>query len=125
MATISYAEAVAKARSIISEARLADPGEHYPYKHASVSELVALNPPMGPEGPDDSRARAEDYTSQEIADASEQYIRMQQAYLLEPTQEMLGLYREARDLLVQVRMDHRANRGAPTVVGIRARRAGE
>lgn len=121
----SYAAAIAQAQQLVRQGRLADPGEHFPYKHAEVSALVADNPPAGPDGPDDDRVRVEDYMTQEIADATRDYVDAQAAYLAEPGDATLPAYDTAREDLVAARQAHRANRVAPTVVGIRARRAGE
>jgi hypothetical protein len=104
--------------------RLNDPGEHYPYKHETVLNLIADNPAMGPDGPDDDRVRAEDFIDEAIADASKAYIDAQAAYLTDPGTR--DAYEQAKQDLVAARQAHRANRGdGPTVVGIRARRAGE
>lgn len=122
----SYAEAIVSAQQIIREGRLADQGEHYPYKHDVVTALVEENPPMGPDGPDDDRLRAEDFTSQEIADATQAYVAAQEAYLRDPGDATKADYVRARDRLQQARAAHRVNRGGSVnVVGIRARRAGE
>ena len=106
--------------------RLNDPDEHFPYKHAHVLALVDENPPMGPEGPDDDRVRAEDYLTRAIADATNAYIEAQAAYLRDPGDATRADYRDAAAKLQAARAEHRKNRTAgPTVVGIRARRAGE
>jgi hypothetical protein len=105
--------------------RLNDPGEHYPYKHEQVTALLADNPPMGPDGPDDDRLRAEDYTSPDIADATKAYIEAQAAYLADPGDGTRAAYDGARDRLQAARAEHRKYRTALNVVGIRARRAGE
>lgn len=102
-------------------ARLRDPDEHYPYKHAEVTALVAADPPAGPSGPDDDRARVSDFMSQEIADASDGYIAAQAAYLRDPGDATREAYEQAKRLLVAARAAHRANRGAgPTIVANRA-----
>lgn len=106
--------------------RLRDPDEHYPYKHEHVRELIAENPPAGPDGPDDDRVRVEDYISPEIADATRDYIDAQAAYLEDPGDATRAEYEQAKQGLQAARQAHRANRTAgPTVVGIRARRSGE
>lgn len=106
--------------------RLADPAEHFPYKHQAVLELVGENPPMGPSGPGDDQARAEDFMSRGIADASRNMIDAQAALLADPTEGNRGSYEQAKVALVAARQAHRANRpAAGNVVGIRARRAGE
>jgi hypothetical protein len=121
----SYGEAWGAAQEALRAARLADPDEHFPYKHDDVTALRDENPPMGPDGPDDDRVRAEDYISYEIIDASRDYIDAQAAYLTDPGDETKAEYERTRDLLQAARLDHRANRAGATVVGIRARRAGE
>lgn len=121
----NYADAHAEAQALLRHGRLADEGEHFPYKHAEVTALIGENPPMGPDGPDDDRVRAEDFTSQGIADATRDYIDAQAAYLTNPGDATGGAYMGAAAVLVEARQAHRANRGGVTVVGIRARRAGE
>lgn len=118
-----YGEAMVAARGLLAGARLADPLEHFPYKHADVTALVEANAPMGPAGPDDDRVRVEDYTSQAIADATRDYIDAQAAYLAGDGTK--AAYARARDVLQAARLDHRTNRDGLTAVGIRARRAGE
>lgn len=122
----SYAAAHAESQRILREGRLADDGEHFPYKHDDVTALVAENSPMGPEGPDDDRLRAEDYMSQEIADASAAYVQAQRVYLENPGDGTKAEYEAAKLSLADARKAHRANRGNQlNVVGIRSRRAGE
>lgn len=121
----SYAEALVEAQRLLRTGRMADPGEHFPYRHDAVSAVVAGNPPMGPDGPDDDRVRAEDYMSQDIADASAAYIAAQQAYLADPGDSTRAEYVEMRRVLQEARVRHREHRVSPVVVGIRARRAGE
>jgi hypothetical protein len=121
----TYGEAMEAARGLLAAARLADPLEHFPYKHDDVTSLVAENPPMGPTGPDDDRVRAEDFISQDIADATGVYIEAQAAYLGDPGDATREAYKAAADVLVAARQAHRANRDGLTVVGVRARRAGE
>lgn len=106
--------------------RLDDPDEHYPYKHAHVSALIEENPAHGPDGPDDDRVRVEDFISQRIADATRDYIDAQAAYLTDPGDGTRSDYEHAKQALAEARAEHRANRPAgPTIVGVRARRAGE
>lgn len=108
------------------QARLNDPGEHYPYKHDTVLALLEEDPPYGPDGPDDDRLRVSDFTSRDIADATKVYIDAQAAYLADPGDGTLSAYRAAKDALAAARRAHRVNRPAgPVVIGIRARRAGE
>jgi hypothetical protein len=106
--------------------RLNDPGEHFPYKHEVASALVADNPAMGPDGPDDDRARAEDFLSPDIVDRTAAYIAAQADYLRDPGDATSEMQAQAAAELVAARQAHRANRPAtPVVIGIRSRRAGE
>lgn len=106
--------------------RLTDPADHFPYKLDEVKALLAANPPLGPDGPDDDRARAEDFISAEIADASAAYVAAQAAFLSDPGDGTKAAYQGARDKLQAARAAHRVNRPAgPVIVGIRARRSGE
>lgn len=116
---MTYAEAVAEARALISQARRDDPDEHYPYKHEAVSALIAENPPAGPNGPDDDRVRVRDMISQPIADASRDYIDAQEAYLADPGEDAKAAYAAARDVLVEARRRHRAEREGMAVIGYR------
>lgn len=118
-------EALERAKGLLRQGRLNDPNEHFPYKHDEVSRLIAENPPAGPEGPDDDRVRVEDFITQDIADATRDYIDAQAAYLEDPGDATRADYHRARDELTAARQAHRVNRPAPTIVGIRARRAGE
>lgn len=124
-------------------AALSDPDGHFPYKARTVAALVEENPALGPAGPDDVRASAEDFTSAWIAEASEAYIEAQAAHLRDATPENAARYRSAAETLVSARRAHRANRvdanGNPVaaivadgdpdhpylVAGIRHARAGE
>lgn len=120
----SYGEALVAAQAMIRTARLADPDEHFPYRHAAVTDLVAENPPMGMTGPDDVSFLAEDYMTQEIADASGSYIAAQAAYLENPGDATRADYEETKLALIAARQAHRINRDQPAPVQ-RARRAGE
>lgn len=127
---MTYAEAVEQQRQALATARLNDPAEHFPYKHDTVSALVAEDPPMGPgvpgdtDGSGDTSRTVADYMSQGIADASRDYIDAQAAYLQDPSEGNRDAYNTARDLLAAARLDHRAGRGEGFVVGAAARRAG-
>jgi hypothetical protein len=122
----SYAAAHAESQRLLREGRLADRDEHFPYKHAAVSALIAENPPAGPDGPEDDRLRIEDFLSQAIADASKTYIAAQQGFLRHPGDGTRAEYEAAKAALVAARQAHRVHRGSGiNVVGIRARRAGE
>lgn len=116
---MTYAEALAEARTLVNQARLDDPDEHYPYKHEEVSALIAENPPAGPNGPEDDRLRIRDMISQPIADASRDYIDAQAAYLADPSEETKAAYDVARDVLVEARRRHRADREGMAVIGFR------
>jgi hypothetical protein len=116
----TYGEAVEAAQKLLAQGRLADPGEHYPYKHADVTALLEENPPAGPDGPDDDRVCVRDLMSQAIADASRDYIDAQATYVADPSEENRAAYDVARDVLIEARRRHRANRTAgPTVTAIR------
>ncbi len=122
----SYAAAHAESQRLLRAGRLADEGEHFPYKHDDVTALVEENPPMGPDGPDDDRLRAEDFMSQDIADASAAYIEAQRVYLEDPGDGTKAAYDAAKRVLADARAAHRVNRGDQmNIVGIRARLAGE
>lgn len=114
----SYGEAVAKAQRDVNAARLADPDEHFPYKHDHVRALVADNPPMGPDGPSDNRVTVADVMTVRIADASNAYIEAQAAYLTDPGPATKSALDAATDDLVAARRNHRRNRvdadGKPT-----------
>jgi hypothetical protein len=129
----SYAEGVDQARAIIAQGRLADPGEHYPYKRDEATRLLRENGPMGPgdpetglNGADDDRVRVEDFTSQDIIDRSAALVQTQEAFLRDPGDATKADYDQAKVDLVAARQAHRAGRGSfMNVVGVRARRAGE
>jgi hypothetical protein len=104
---------------------IADPAGHFPYKLAEAKALLVENPPMGPDGPDDDRVRAEDYTSAEIIDATDDYVSAQADYVRDPSGGTYAAMQEAAETLVSARQLHRMNRGTMNVVGIRSRRAGE
>jgi hypothetical protein len=124
----SYGEAWDAARGLLNRARLADPGEHYPYKRADVQQLIDDDPPMGPgtpgelDGTEDRRVTVADLMTPEIADASQAYIDAQAAYLESPGDGTKQGYDVARDRLLAARLDHRTNRGGGFTVTA-ARRA--
>lgn len=126
----TYAQAVEQQRQALALARLNDPDEHFPYKHDTVTGLLAADPAMGPgvpdriDGADDNSRTFADYMSQGIADASRDYIDAQAAYLQDPSEDTRVGYEAARDRLVAARLDHRAARDEGFVVGAAARRAG-
>jgi hypothetical protein len=104
---------------------ISDPAGHFPYKAATAHALREENPPMGPDGPDDDRLRAEDYISHEIIDATDVYVSAQADYVRSPGEDTYAAMQGAADALVAARQAHRAGRGTMNVVGIRSRRAGE
>ena len=125
----TYAQAVAAAQAMLATARLADPDEHFPYKHKTVVALLDKQPHMGPGVPDgvdgeaDPSRGIDDYMSRGIADASRDYIDAQATYLADPSEENRAAYDAARDRLVAARLDHRANRGEGFTVGAAAKRS--
>jgi hypothetical protein len=130
MAPDTYAEAADEFRRSVAELRLADPDEHFPYKHDDVVALIDENPPMGPGTPDGVDGTADtsrvigDYTSRAIADASRDYIDAQADLLRDPSDDTRSAYEAARDRLGAARLDHRQARGNSFIVGAAARRAG-
>lgn len=105
---------------------LTDPAGHFPYKSADAWALLEKNPPMGPDGEDDDRVRAEDFTSRDIIAATAAYVAAQADWYRDPGEATYEVMQQAANELVAARQAHRADRpGGPTVVGIRARRAGE
>lgn len=107
----SYGEAVTRAQNLIRAGRLADPGEHFPYKHDEVTALLEENPPAGPAGEGDDSLRVSDFMSQRIADATQAYVAAQQAYLENPGDVTLADYQEKTDDLTAARRAHRRKRG--------------
>lgn len=127
---LTYGEAAEQARAQLAAARLADPGEHFPYKHDVVMALLDEDPAMGPgtpggaDGTNDRSREIADYMTRDIADASGNYIDAQAAYLADPTDANRAGYEAARDVLLAARLDHRQGRGAGFTIGAAARRAG-
>ncbi len=130
MAAETYAQVVDRTARERAQARLADPLEHYPYKHHVVTEMLADGTLMGPgvpggsAGQDDDSRTIDDYMSQGIADASRDYVDAQAAWLADPTPQTIAEYEAARDRLIAARLDHRQNREDGFTVGAAARRAG-
>jgi hypothetical protein len=133
----NYTEGINQARQLIAQARLADPDEHFPYKHRDVLTLLDKNPPAGPQGPKDASRRAADFITREIADASRDYIDAQAHYLNNIEDRFARLqFRAAADWLEATRSRHRATRvddqGNPRMTvtasdpqfGVRGQRAG-
>jgi hypothetical protein len=136
----TYGEALAKAREMVSTARLHDPGEHFPYKAADAKAALRRKN-MGPDGGSD--VTGADYTSPRIIEASEAYIAAQKAWLEDPSEANRSAYAAATDDLVAARKTHRRTRvdaaGNPTggpvgltdaprpkhMRGVRHRRTGE
>ena len=115
----TYADAMARSRALLAGARLADVGEHFPYKHAEVTALIEENPPAGPMGPDDARVRVRDFTSQQIADATRDYVDAQAAYLAGPAEDTKAAYEVARDILTEARRRHRKGRDGFAITAFR------
>ena len=107
----SYGDAVTRAQELVRAGRLADPGEHFPYKHDAVTALLDENPPAGPGGEDDDSRRVSDFMSPRIADATQAYVQAQESYLSDPGDATLAAYQEAADDLVAARRAHRRKRG--------------
>ena len=112
----SYGEAVTRAQELVRAGRLADPDEHFPYKHADVTALLEENPPAGPRGADDDSLRIADFTSTRIADATDAYVQAQAAYLTDPGDATLAAYQEATDDLTAARRAHRRRRGGAMAI---------
>lgn len=127
----SYAEAVEQSARAVAQARLSDPDEHFPYRHAAVIELLDQSASMGPgipggaDGTSDTSRTIDDYMTRAIAAASAEFVDAQAAWLGDPTDpETLAAYRHAQDELQAARLDHRRNRESGFTVGAAARRAG-
>jgi hypothetical protein len=126
----TYGAAHEAAVVMLDAARLADPDEHFPYKHDAVTALIAENPPMGPGIPDgidgtqDTSRTVADYITSDIADASRDYIDAQAAFLSARSDDTQAAMDAARDRLVAARLDHRQNRGQGFTIGAAAPKAG-
>lgn len=107
---LTTGEAMAAARQQVADARLADPGEHFPYKRAAVARLLTDNPAMGPAGPDDDSVSAVDFTSERIILATDAYVQAQADYLADQTPANRELYDDAAAALVAARQAHRRTR---------------
>lgn len=103
-----------------AQQRLNDPDGHYPYKADEVRALLAEDPPAGPGGPDDDRARVSDFISEEIIDATEVYVEAQAAYVRDPGDAARADYQDAAAKLVEARRAHRARRAGLNIVAERA-----
>lgn len=114
--TPSYADAWDEARGLLGRARLADPGEHFPYKHDEVLALLQENPPAGPGGENDDSRRVSDFMSTRIADATKAYVEAQAAYLKNAGDATLADYQEAADDLSAARRAHRRKRAGAMIV---------
>jgi hypothetical protein len=119
MAAEDYGTAHARARAIVAAARLADPDEHFPYRHHVVAGLLDQGAAMPADDgdPADDRTVA-DYMSREIADASRDMIAAQERYLKDPGDATMAAYDIARTALEEARMAHRADRPGTIVRGI-------
>lgn len=124
----TYAEVVDRQARERAQARLDDPGEHFPYKHETVTRLLAEGTPMGPgipgqvDGQSDDTRTIDDYMTQGIADASRDYVDTQAAWLAAPDADTRAAYESARDRLAAARLDHRQGREDGFTVGAAARR---
>lgn len=124
----TYRDAVEQANALVAEARLADPEEHFPYKLDEATAWLEAGAPAGPgapgqlDGTDDTSRTPADYTSQQIIDASADYVEAQAAYLTHPNDDTRGDYESARDRLQAARLDHRQHRTGGFVIGAAARR---
>lgn len=103
-------EALAQARDLVAQARLTDPGEHFPFKIKAARDLVAKDTPMGPAGPKDTSVTAQDFMTERIAEASKAYVDAQAAYLANSTPSSRERYDMARDDLIAARRAHRRSR---------------
>jgi hypothetical protein len=125
----SYAEAKARVAGMLAAGRLADPAEHFPYKEAAARQALSANAPAGRLGPDDDGLLVEDYISEDIIDATNEYVRVQAAMLAGEVGR--DEYEAAKDVLVQARLEHRRFRGphdprtVPIMGGMRYRRYNE
>jgi hypothetical protein len=126
----TYAQAQQVAQDALAAARLADPDEHFPYKHEEALAALDADTPMGPGTPDgidgaaDTSRTIADYLTRAIVDASAAYVAAQEAYLRDRNEDTLAEYERTRDELVATRLDHRQNRGTGFTIGAAARRAG-
>lgn len=123
----SYGEVLAGQRQALADARLNDPGEHFPYK---IDDAIAASrsSAMGPQGPDDDSVMGEDFLTEELARLTEAYVIAQGKYLASLTDDDLrSAYQAAAAALAAGRRAHRINRQGMTMTGVptRARRAGE
>jgi hypothetical protein len=109
LADTSYGEAHAHARKLLSQARLRDPGEHFPYKTAD-SKAALRRKSMGPDGDGGHDVTGADFISARIIEASEAYIAAQAAFLEDPSRANRSAYAAATDDLVAARRTHRRNR---------------
>jgi hypothetical protein len=112
----SYQEAVGQAQALVRAGRLADPGEHFPYKRAEVAALLEDNPPAGPAGEGDDSLRVSDFTSERIIAASDAYVAAQEVYLGDPGDATLAEYQEKADDLTAARRAHRRRRGGEMAI---------
>lgn len=111
----SYAEAVPAAQALLRKARLADPGEHFPYRREAAQDAIDDDAPLTVWAWDPRRGLAPTLAStaevltEALADATGAFIAAQEAYLRDPGTE--AAYRDAQDALVAARRAHREHRG--------------
>lgn len=112
----SYGDAVTQAQALVRAGRLADPGEHFPYKHDAVTALLEDNPAAGPAGEGDDSKRVSDFMSVRIAEATAAYVGAQEAYLRDPGDVTLAEYQSAAEDLQAARKTHRRKRGGEMAI---------
>ncbi len=103
-------EAITAARRSIAAARLADPGEHFPYKRREAARALSDADLMGPAGPDDDSVDAGDFTSERIILATDAYVAAQADYLADDTEANRERVKATADDLVAARRAHRRTR---------------
>lgn len=86
----SYGDAITEAQNLVRQGRLADPGEHFPYKRGDA--VSGGLPPA-------------------VADACATYVEAQEAFLRNPGDGTRGDYEAAKEALVDARREDRAARG--------------
>jgi hypothetical protein len=117
MAEQTYGELAAERVAALGRARLADPGEHFPYKREAARAAIeddtapakvwVWDPRNGLVPRDRPTA---DFLPEAVADATEAYVTAQAAYLADPGAGTKTGYEAARDALVAARQVHRRGR---------------
>lgn len=98
-----------------------DDAGHFPYKHDAALDVVRDDAPAGPDGPDDDRVRGGDFLSEDIVNATADYVEAQAAYYTSGDAESLSAMQEAALRLVEARIAHRE--GRPEGLAVTATRA--